>query len=176
MSPSRLQRSLCAAVLTSFALVTAHAVPCTSLSVAHAQNTPAGAPVREVSGEIFIVLASERGGEMDPSLAAIPALRQPPFNAFSSMQLLARPAIRLTVGEPTMVPLPNGRVLQIVLDSVTPQGRYRVRVSINRPEQHDYLPLLEVVAPPGDPFFLAGQNFLGGTLILGVRLGERAAR
>jgi hypothetical protein len=129
-----------------------------------------------VAGEVLVILASERVGEIDPALATMQALRQPPFNAYHTMQLLARPEIRLVVGQPTNVPLPNGRVLQIELDSVTPEGRYRVRVSINRPEQRDYLPLVEIVAPPGDPFFLAGQNFMGGTLVLGVRLGERAPR
>jgi hypothetical protein len=131
---------------------------------------------REVAGEVLVILASERVGEIDPALATMQALRQPPFNGYHTMQLLARPSIRLTVGQPATVPLPNGRVLQLVLDSITPEGRYRVRVSINRPEQRDYLPLLEIVAPPGDPFFLAGQNFMGGTLVLGVRLGERAPR
>ena len=130
----------------------------------------------EVAGEVFVILASERDGEIDPALSSMHALRQPPFNAFHSMQLLARPSIHLAIGEPQNVPLPNGRVLQLALDSVTPEGRYRVRVSINRPEQQDYLPLLEIVAPPGDPFFLAGQSFMGGTLVIGVRLGERAAR
>lgn len=130
----------------------------------------------EVAGEVFVILASERPGEIDPALASMQALRQPPFNAFHSMQLLARPSIRLAVGAPHDVVLPNGRVLQLALDSVTPEGRYRVRVSINRPEEQDYLPLLEIVAPPGDPFFLAGQNFMGGTLVIGVRLGERAPR
>ncbi len=129
---------------------------------------------REVAGEVLVILASERVGEIDPALATMQALRQPPFSAYHTMQLLARPGIRLVVGEPQNVPLPNGRVLQLMLESVTPEGRYRVRVSINRPEQQDYLPLVEIVAPPGDPFFLAGQNFMGGTLVLGVRLGERA--
>ncbi len=54
-----------------------------------------------------------------------------------------------------------------------PNGRYRVRVSINRPEQNDYLPLLSVVASPGDPFFVAGQRHQGGTLVIGVRVGTR---
>lgn len=130
----------------------------------------------EVAGEVYVVLASEQDGTIAPELAAMPALRQPPFNAFRSMQLLLRPTIRLTVGQPHTLQLPNGRNLQLVLEEITPEGRYRVRVSINRPDRQDYLPLLEVVAPPGDPFFLAGQSFMGGTLVLGVRLGERAPR
>ena len=139
-----------------------------------AQQVPTQAVAQEVRGEVLVILGSERAGEIDPALASLGALRQAPFSNFQTMQLLARPSIRLVVDVPRDIPLPNGRILRIVLASVTPQGRYRVRVSINRPEQSDYLPLLEVVAPPGDPFFLAGQSFLGGTLVIGVRLGERA--
>jgi len=62
-----------------------------------------------------------------------------------------------------------------MLQQEMPNGRFRVRVSINRPNQRDYLPLLQVVASPGDPFFVAGQSHAGGTLVIGVRVGERAA-
>jgi hypothetical protein len=138
-----------------------------------APQSPTQAAPREVRGEVLVILGSERPGEIDPALSSLGALRQAPFSSFQTMQLLARPSIRLVMNEPQDIPLPNGRILRIVLAAVTPEGRFRVRVSINRPEQSDYLPLLEVVAPAGDPFFLAGQNFLGGTLVLGVRLGER---
>ena len=48
-------------------------------------------------------------------------------------------------------------------------GRHRVEVSINKPNKQDYLPLLTVLASK-QPFFVAGQSFKGGTLIIGVRL------
>ena len=60
--------------------------------------------------------------------------------------------------------------LRLKLLQTTPDGRYRIKVSINRPNESDYLPLLQVEAAPGDPFFVAGQAFDGGTLIVGVRL------
>jgi hypothetical protein len=155
--------------------VPAQAVP---TQVVPTQAVPPGQRVApsEVRGEVLVILASEREGTIAPELESLPALRQPPFNAFHSMTLLMRPAITLRVGEPHDLELPNGRILRIVLEAITPEGRYRVRVSINRREQQDYLPLLEIVAPPGDPFFLAGQNFMGGTMVLGVRLGERPSR
>lgn len=169
--------SIAAAALVGSAEAPAAAQPNGRPQQAQAQGGPAQrvAP-QEVAGEVLVILASEREGTIAPELASMQALRQPPFNAFHSMQLLLRPTIRLVVGEPTTLTLPNGRNLQLVLESVTPEGRYRVRVSINRPEQQDYLPLLEIVAPPGDPFFLAGQNYAAGTLVIGVRLGERAPR
>ncbi len=128
---------------------------------------------RAVPGEVLVVLAKEEAGRIDPALENVPALRRPPFNAFRSMRVLSRPRVELREGRPVEVELPNGRRLQLVLQQVMPDGRYRMRVSINRPNQNDYLPLLQVVASPGDPFFVAGQSHEGGTLVIGVRVGVR---
>ena len=87
------------------------------------------------------------------------------------MALLSSPRIRLRVGEPEEVELPNGRRVRLVLREVTSAGRFRLQVSINRPGQQDYLPEMSVVASPGDPFFIAGQSFQAGTLVIGIRLG-----
>lgn len=139
-----------------------------------AAAAPAEAQGRTVSGEVLVVLAKEEAGEVDPALANVPALRRPPFNAFRSMRVLSRPSVQLRENQPVEVRLPNGRRLQLVLQQVMPDGRYRMRVSINRPNQNDYLPLLQVVASPGDPFFVAGQSHEGGTLVIGVRVGSEA--
>lgn len=156
----------------------ARALAAASLLVASsalAQDAPAG----EVRTEVLVVLASETEGSIDPALAEIPALRRPPFNAFHTMQVLSRTEHGLAPGRPIDFALPNGRQLRIELDRATGDGRYRVRVSINTPGQSDYLPLLSVVASPGDPFFIAGQNHqigpLAGTLVIGVRIGQRPA-
>lgn len=126
-----------------------------------------------VSGEVLVILASESEGPSDPSLASIKALSQPPFNAFKSRKVLSRTAVQLAQGQPAMVELPNGRRLQLDFIERMPDGRCKVQVSINRPNQKDYLPLLQVIASPGEPFFVAGQKYQGGTLVIGVRVGER---
>jgi hypothetical protein len=126
---------------------------------------------RPVRAEVLIVLAKEEAGSVDAELAEIPALRRPPFNAFRTMRVLSRPRFELTAGHDTDVRLPNGRRLRIQLQRVMPDGRYQMRVSINRPDENDYLPLLQVVAAPGDPFFVAGQGHEGGTLVIGIRVG-----
>jgi len=136
-----------------------------------AVGTSAAEAQRAVTGEVLVILAKEEDGTIDPALSSITALRRPPFDAFSSMTVLSRPTVSLRVNQATTVELPNGRRLQLVLQQVMPDGRYRVRVSINRPEQNDYLRLLQVVASPGDPFFVAGQRYQGGTLVIGVRVG-----
>lgn len=145
-----------------------------ALGIAQLWTTPALAQrARAHAGEVVVILAKEQAGEIDASLEDIAALQRAPFNAFQSMEVLSKPAIRLRTGNPQIVSLPNGRRLQIELQQVLPDNRYRVRVSINRPEERDYLPLLTVVAAPGDPFFVAGQSHDGGTLIVGVRVGQR---
>ena len=130
-----------------------------------------GAPV---PAEITVILASPAEGTIDPALAAIAALRQPPFSAYRSMSMLSRREVALVAGAPFELALPNGRQLRVELAATMPDGRFRARVSITRPGQRDYLPLLEVVARPGEPFFVAGQSHLGGTLVIGLRLGVRA--
>jgi hypothetical protein len=63
--------------------------------------------------------------------------------------------------------------VRIILREITEDGRFRLTVSINRPGESDYLPELSVVASPGDPFFIAGQSYQQGTLVIGLRLGQR---
>ena len=137
----------------------------------------ASAPKSEVSaedsvpGQVLVVLASEQAGDIDPELAQISALRKPPFSSFRSMKVLTRTDIVLKPGQPFTVSLPNGRHLMLTLTERMPDGRSKLQLSINRPNEKDYLPLLEVKAKPGEPFFLAGQAYEGGTLVVGVRVG-----
>jgi len=121
-----------------------------------------------VPAEVLVVLAKEEAGEIDPELKKLTALRRPPFNSFRSMKILSRPKLTLTPGKDAFVSLPNGRRLKLTLLRVMPDGRYKVRAAINRPNKSDYLPLLQVVASAGDPFFVAGQSYQGGTLVVGV--------
>jgi hypothetical protein len=133
---------------------------------------PSTAPAASVTAQVVVILAREDGGTIDPRLEGLSALREPPFNAFHSMEVAAEHPLTLTQGVPVTFELPNGRIVQLVLEEITPDGRNHVRVSINRRDQSDYLPVLEVAAPPGDPFFVAGQTYLGGTLVIGVSLGR----
>ncbi len=137
-------------------------------ALASAAPVTAQAPV---ASEVVVILAKEEAGSIDPSLSDIAALSRAPFNAFRTMRVLERSREQLRVAVDRDIELPNGRTLRIRLQRVMPDGRYRVRVSINRPDADAYLPLLQVVASPGDPFFVAGQSHDGGTLVIGIRLG-----
>ena len=137
----------------------------TSASAASAQD-------RTVEGEVQIILAEEAEGTIDPRLANLEALRRAPFNLYRTLTLHSSRRIQLRVNEPRELPLPNGRRIRLVLWQITSEGRYRIRVSINRPGQRDYLPEMSVRTSPGDPFFVAGQGFQRGTLVVGIRLSE----
>lgn len=126
-----------------------------------------------VPAEVLVVLAKEEEGEIDPALKKLTALRRPPFNSFRSMKVLSRPKLTLTPSKDAIVSLPNGRRLKLTLLRVMPDGRYKVRAAINRPNKSDYLPLLQVVASAGDPFFVAGQSYQGGTLVVGVTVDPK---
>lgn len=145
------------------------------LAVTASFAAPALAQADEkVAAEVLVVLAKEEPGEIDPALRDLPALTRPPFNAFKSMELLSRPKLELTPGKDSEITLPNGRKLRIQVVQILPNGRFRVRVSINRPNERDYLPLVVVVASENEPFFVAGQAYQGGTLVIGVRLSKPA--
>ncbi|UJR82054.1 hypothetical protein [Sandaracinus amylolyticus] len=164
--------------LFALALVAALSIAVCPRALAQQSATTARAgtgSAAAVRSEVFVVLASETEGTIDPALSEIPALRRPPFNAFHTMEVLSRTTSHLSAEQPIEVQLPNGRQLRVELERPTEDGRYRVRVSINTPGQSDYLPLLQIVASPGDPFFVAGQNWQGGTLVIGVRIGQRPA-
>jgi hypothetical protein len=135
-----------------------------SSSVASSDRTSTAS----VPAEVLVVLAKEEAGEVDPQLQKLTALRRPPFNSFRSMKILSRPRLTLVPGRDSLVSLPNGRRMKLTLLRVMPDGRYKVRAAINRPDKADYLPLLQVVASAGDPFFVAGQSYQGGTLVVGV--------
>jgi hypothetical protein len=121
---------------------------------------------------VLVVLGSNQGAGSDLALAKLEALRKPPFDSFAKKTLLRRVDVTLVPGKEAEIELPNGRKLRLSLLERASDGRYRVSVSINRPGKHDYLPLMTVLAAPGDPFFVAGQKHEGGTLIIGVTVGK----
>ena len=129
-----------------------------------------------VPAEVLVVLASgsdEEGAQgVDASLSDIRALKHPPFNEYKTLKLLSRQKVQLPRDQSVEITLPNGRTLVLRLVKKLPDGRAKVQVSISRPNRKEYLPLLEVIASTGEPFFVAGQRYDGGTLVLGIRAGD----
>lgn len=155
--------------------VTACAAVAAASARAEPPATPAPAAPVTVDAEVFVILAAHEEGPPDPALDGMPALRKSPFDTFKSMKLLSRTALKLDTAKAVTVDLPNGRQLRLSLIERLPDGRHRVDVSINRPKEKDYLPLLQMIAS-SEPFFVAGQKFEGKTLVIGVRVGAKPAK
>jgi hypothetical protein len=141
----------------------------TVVSVCAVSNPGTVAAEDNVQGEVLVILAKAEPGPVDPKLAGMPALRKPPFDGYKSMSLLSTTPVTLNSQKASISDLPKGRKLMLRLLGNARDGRHRVEVSINKPGKQDYLPLLTVLASK-EPFFVAGQNYKGGTLIIGVRL------
>jgi hypothetical protein len=136
-------------------------------------ESPAAQPVGNTPGEVLVILAGDEEGPIDPDLSSVKALKVKPFNGYKSFKILSRSALSLTPNQAEEITLPAARKLRITLLERRKDGRFKVQVSINRPNKTDYLPLLEVAAQPGERFFVAGQKYQGGTILIGVRVGER---
>lgn len=142
-----------------------------------AQNT--GAAPAKAKVEIMVLHATQdpKGGHIDPQVAKMPQLTQPPFSAYNSYALLDKKVLPLdgakTVdpwkGKPTVpYTLVNGRVLQVTLIDQLADKRYQVGAEINQPGGASFLKLLEVKAAANEPFFVAGQSYNGGILVIGI--------
>ena len=123
-------------------------------------------------GEVLVLLATGEEGSVDPSLGKLRALKHAPFNEYKTIKLLSKNTVTLPMDQPVEVDLPKRRKLVLRLVAKLPDGRAKVQLSISRANQKDYLPLLHVISSADEPFFVAGQKFEGGTLVIGVRVGE----
>ena len=148
-------------------------------SVAVAQDQPQPAPAEaaeSVAAEIVILHATNEGTGIDPKIGKMPELGKPPFSAYNSYKLLERLKISLQKGKPTTTKLPNGSVLMVSLKDVVAAKkqdeprRFVISASIQQPRGNTFLPLLEVNAKAGENFFVAGQQHMGGVLVLGIKV------
>lgn len=129
-----------------------------------------------VSAEVVILHATNDGTGIDPKLGKMPELSKPPFSSYNSYRLHDTARVCLAKGKGETVKLPTGRDLQINLKEViepTKRGearRFVVSASIQKPDGKTFLPLLEVNAKAGENFFVAGQTYKGGILVIGIKL------
>lgn len=153
--------------------------PISSLSVARAENA---APVKAaeaeatVSTELIVLHGTNDGTGIDSKIGKMPELGKPPFSAYNSYKLLERATAGSSKAKASTTKLPNGGVLQVALkDVIEPKKkgdpkRYIISASIQKPGGKNFLPLLEVNAKAGETFFVAGQNYKGGVLVIGIKV------
>jgi hypothetical protein len=125
-----------------------------------------------INAEIMVLHAANQPGpgSIDPAIGNFPQLRSPPLSAYNTYQLMNRKILQLPAGNSGTYTLPNGRVLQVTFVGPTSDHGFKVKAAINQPGGNAYLKLLELTAKPNDPFFIAGQTFQGGNLVLVITL------
>jgi hypothetical protein len=123
-----------------------------------------------VNAEITVIHATQEAiGSIDPRIGNMPQLTKPPFSSYNTYKLLDRKTVTADKGKATTYALPNGRTLQIAAE-LLPNRSYRVQASISRPEGGAFLKLLEVTAAANDPFFVAGQTYGKGSLVIAITI------
>lgn len=146
-------------------------------SVALADQPVAKAETEAAVNAEFIVLHGTNDGTgIDAKIGKMPELSKPPFSSYNSYKLLEKSASASSKSKAATTKLPNGAILQVVLkDIVEPKKkneakRYVMSASIKKAGGKDFLPLLEVNAKAGETFFVAGQNYKGGILVIGIKV------
>lgn len=152
---------------TSFAL----AQPAAPVAV-HVSALPLEKPAAPVkySIEVMVLHATNSGIGIDERVRDMPELKKPPFSAYDSYQLLAKKRLPLLKGEPQTYRLPNDRILKTDLKEDPKAEIFKISASINQPQGKAFLPLLEVKAGLGQLFFVAGQTYKAGILVLVLRV------
>jgi len=119
--------------------------------------------------EVMVIHATQGDPFIDPQIGESKRLREPPFSSYNNYKLLEKKALPLKKGEPATLALPTSRALQILFVDKVDQ-RFRISASISQPDGKAYLKLLEVSASPNETFFVAGQSYNKGTLVLAIKI------
>jgi hypothetical protein len=119
--------------------------PKADILVIHALNTPGAAAT-------------------DPALAGLKQLKNVPFNGYNVFKLLDTKSVPLVKTGGSVIPLANGYKFSLSLTSA--QGnQLHIVPAIGKVAP---APLPEVTAKANEPFFVAGQSYQGGILIIAV--------
>ncbi len=145
-------------------------------ALADDSQPPAQAAAPAIACEIVVLHATNDNSGIDPKIGKMPELGQPPFSSYNSYKLLDRPKLTLNKGASATVKLPTGRDLMVMYkDIIEPKKkdelkRFTITASIQKPGGNTFLPLLEVNAKAGENFFVAGQTYKGGMLVIGIKV------
>lgn len=134
-------------------------------------SASASAPLPALSVDVMVLHASNTGGGIDPRIGPLPQLRKPPFSSYDTYKLLSQTKLPLSQVKPAETTLPNDRLLTIALKDAPATGRYKVSTSIQK-RGGAFLPQLELTTPLNEPFFVAGQSYKDGVLVVGIKLAK----
>jgi hypothetical protein len=151
-------------------------VPASPSGTAAPAQLPAHPAPASISTEVMVLHGTNDNSGIDPKIGKIPALSKPPFSSYNSYKLLDGSKVALDKGKITPLKLPTGRELQLTFkDVVQPQKpgeplRFVVSASIQKADGKSFLPNVEVNAKAGEWFFVGGQEYKGGSLVIGIRV------
>jgi hypothetical protein len=130
------------------------------------------AAVKVVNAEIMVLFATQVDGHgsIDPAIGNMPQLKKPPLSAYNTYHLLDKRSLAIQMGSSSTYTLANGRVLQVSFVEPTAEQGFHVKAAINQPGGNAYLKLLELTAKANEPFFVGGQSFNGGSILLAITL------
>lgn len=162
--------------ITAAAAVALTGAPDTSNPAPAQQPAPKPAAVTSISAEIMVLHATNDSSGIDPKIGNMPALSKPPFSSYNSYKLLDRSKTTIDKGKAATLKLPTGRDLQVLFKDVVEPAkkddarRYVVDASIQKPDGKAFLPHVEVNAKAGEWFFVGGQDYKGGGLVIGIKI------
>jgi hypothetical protein len=178
--PTRARRWATAAVLLSLPLLIGWADQAAPAQPVPVQEVPAqDGPLQEeatkaIKVEVLVLHASNQGKGVDPAIGKLPELGEPPFSSYDTYKLLARTPLSLEKNVAGSTTLPNKSDLAVTYKGAAPPAdkkpRYSLSASIKKPGGESALRLLEVNAPAGKYFFVAGQPHDGGILVIGIKV------
>jgi len=137
-----------------------------------ADKPGAQAAVKVINADVMTIQATQTDGGafIDPLIGSMPQLSKPPFSSYNNYRLLDRKSLPLEPGKSANYPLVNSRVLQVTYMEETADKRHLVSAAINQPGGKAFLKLLEVKAASNETFFVAGQVYKGGSLVLAITM------
>jgi hypothetical protein len=127
--------------------------------------------------EILVLYARKdpAGGHVDPQVPKIPQLSQPPFSDFNTYSFVDRQTLALDMakasdpwkGRPTATyALVTGKSLDVVLLGDRTDKRFKMGAVLGR----DAADRVRWIAPAGEPFFIGGQSYKDGILVIGITI------
>lgn len=145
---------------------------------AGAQQPPSPpAQTQSVKTEVMFVLATNDGSGVDPKLASLKELKSPPFStSFNSFKQLGDATIDLPLNHATNTTMPTKDILVATYTGTAPNDaksaatKFVISASITKPTGATVLPSLTVNAQSGRWFFITGQSYNGGTLIIAMKV------
>jgi len=127
--------------------------------------------------EILVLYARKdpSGGHVDPQVPKLAQLAQAPFNEFNSYTFVDRKTLALDTpkvaepwqGKPSATyALVTGKSLDVTLLQERDDKRFKLGAVIGQ----DAADRVRWIAPPNEPFFIAGQSYKDGILVIGITL------